>query len=158
MKKFCILASVFAWSVVPANAVEVNGINFLDTLVVKPSQPKPNSHEILDSLAIHRKNAAGALLGMDAVQAVLNKPIMFHDGKMMVTYRFPDLMHVVVKVDDKVINANIMEDAISRKVCFDYRGKAKSYCSDLEYLPGKFTFREDQTHAVEAIVLEGIGK
>ena len=92
------------------------------------------------------------------MQAVLNKAIIFHDGKMMVTYRFTDTLHVIVKVDDKVIKANIMEDVISHKICFDYRGKAKSYCSALEYLPGKFTFRNDETHPLDAIVIEGIGK
>ncbi len=153
MKKISFILGVYLCLAGQGQAVEVNGIDFLDNLVTKP-----NDHTILDSLQIHRKPAVGPLKGMDAVQAVLNKAIIFHDGKMMVTYRFTDALHVIVKVDDKVIKANIMEDVISHKICFDYRGKANSYCSSLEYLPGKFTFRNDETHPLDAIVIEGIGK
>jgi hypothetical protein len=150
MKKIAFALALF--TVTSAQAESINGIDFLDSLVKKPSD-----HAILDSLQIHRKNAAGALLGMDAINAVLNKPIIFHDGKMMVTYRFPDALHAIVKVDDKMIRANIMQDVISHKICFDYRGKAPSFCSSIEYSPGKFTFRDDATHALDAMVME-LGK
>jgi hypothetical protein len=153
MKKIHLILGVCFISATSAFSAEVNGINFLDSLVTKP-----NDHTFFDSLTINRKPAGGLQKGIDAVKAVINKPIIFHQGKSMITYRFPDTLHAIVKVDDKVLRANIMEDSTSRKICFDYRGKAPSYCSAVEYSPGKFSFRYDETHALDAMVIEGIGQ